>query len=96
MPKSIDISVVKTAQTSSTLKLICEGSVAGSIVTSAEGHELRDKGDKVIGTFRDVDTALSVFKDWMEGHSLEAEQLKLTDLPRKERQAPITTTPDEL
>jgi hypothetical protein len=32
MPMPIEINVVKTAQPSSTLKLICEGSVVGSIV----------------------------------------------------------------
>ncbi len=73
MPKPFEISVVKTAQLSDTLKLISGGSVAGSIVIIGKAHELRDKGEKVIGTYSDLDTALSAFKDWMEAENLEAE-----------------------
>lgn len=73
MPKSHEISVVKTAATSNTLKLIANGAVAGSIVAVGAGHEVRDKSEKVIGTYDDADTALSAFKSWLDLENLDAE-----------------------
>jgi len=58
------INIVRTAQSADTLKLVIDGLVAGSVVTlNAETAELRDKNEKLIGTYGDAAKAISAFEE---------------------------------
>ncbi|SNT42078.1 hypothetical protein [Tropicimonas sediminicola] len=57
------ISVVKTAQMANTLKLVIDGTVAGSVVVIDRNTvELRDHRDRMLGTFPDAATAIAEFE----------------------------------
>jgi hypothetical protein len=58
------INIVRTAQSADTLKLVIDGLVAGSVVTiDPETAELRDKNEKLIGTYGDAKMAISAFEE---------------------------------
>lgn len=63
MARPTQISVVKTAQMSNTLKLVRDGKVVGSVlVADDQTAELRDHRDKVLGRYADVSAAIAEFE----------------------------------
>ena len=76
MTKAKSLTIVRTAQSADTLKLMINGLVAGSVVTiDADTAELRDGNAKLIGTYGDAKTAISAFEASMESTEIDLDLL---------------------
>ena len=76
MPRAKSLTIVRTAQSADTLKLMLDGLVAGSVVTlDAETTELRDGNAKLIGTYGDAKAAISAFETSLESSEIDLDLL---------------------
>ena len=76
MTKAKSLTIVRTAQSADTLKLMLNGLVAGSVVTIDTGTtELRDGNAKLLGTYDDAKTAISAFEASLESTEIDLDLL---------------------
>ena len=76
MAKAKSLTIVRTAQSADTLKLMLDGLVAGSVVTlDAQTAELRDGNGKLLGTHGDAKTAIAAFEATLESTEIDLDLL---------------------